>query len=123
MRCRGDEAIKAISLLSEWAIPAATTPPDVHFTASASVSPSLAVSPSPAAAATDEAEVDPHDLAPTWGTFNVAFDTKLGYFPWLERPENKARLSQFGRGMTGARLWEVAENIIGGTHATIPITI
>ena len=55
--------------------------------------------------------------------FNLAFRTELGYFDWLELPENKARLSQFGRGMTGARLWEVAENIIGGTHATIPITI
>ena len=55
--------------------------------------------------------------------FNLAFRTELGYFDWLELPENKARLSQFGRGMTGARLWEVAENIIGGTHATILITI
>lgn len=47
--------------------------------------------------------------------FNLAFRTELGYFDWMELPENKARLSEFGRAMTGARLWEVAENVIGGT--------
>ncbi|KAI0682055.1 S-adenosyl-L-methionine-dependent methyltransferase [Cerioporus squamosus] len=45
--------------------------------------------------------------------FNLAFRTELGYFDWMELPENKARLSEFGRAMTGARLWEVAENVIG----------
>ncbi|RPD78566.1 S-adenosyl-L-methionine-dependent methyltransferase [Lentinus tigrinus ALCF2SS1-7] len=45
--------------------------------------------------------------------FNLAFRTKLGYFDWMELPENKARLAEFGRAMTGARLWEVAENIVG----------
>ena len=52
--------------------------------------------------------------------FNVAFRTQAGYFEWLELPENKLRLSDFGRGMTGARAWEVTENIIGGTSFTLP---
>ena len=85
----------------------------MHFAASSS--PSLAVSPASTAAATDVAGVDPHDLAPTWGLFNVAFDTKLGYFPWLERPENKARLARFGKAVTGTRQWEVhADEILRG---------
>ncbi|KAI0360847.1 S-adenosyl-L-methionine-dependent methyltransferase [Trametes cingulata] len=43
--------------------------------------------------------------------FNLAFDTELGYFDWLEQPENKTRLTQFGRAMTGARGWEANEDI------------
>ncbi|KAI0373557.1 S-adenosyl-L-methionine-dependent methyltransferase [Pilatotrama ljubarskyi] len=44
--------------------------------------------------------------------FNLAFRTELGYFDWLELSENKSRLAEFGRAMTGARGWEVTENII-----------
>ncbi|CDO77626.1 hypothetical protein BN946_scf184946.g19 [Trametes cinnabarina] len=43
---------------------------------------------------------------------NLAFRTELGYFDWLELSENKARLTEFGRVMTGARGWEVSENIV-----------
>ncbi|KAI9059147.1 S-adenosyl-L-methionine-dependent methyltransferase [Trametes sanguinea] len=44
--------------------------------------------------------------------FNLAFRTELGYFDWLELPQNKTRLTEFGRAMTGARGWEVSENIV-----------
>ncbi|TFK84126.1 S-adenosyl-L-methionine-dependent methyltransferase [Polyporus arcularius HHB13444] len=44
--------------------------------------------------------------------FSFAFRTELGYFDWMELPENKGRLAEFGRAMTGARLWEVAENVV-----------
>ncbi|KAH9894797.1 S-adenosyl-L-methionine-dependent methyltransferase [Cubamyces lactineus] len=44
--------------------------------------------------------------------FNLAFRTELGYFDWLELPENKSRLAEFGRAMTGARAWEISENIV-----------
>ena len=54
--------------------------------------------------------------------FNLAFRTQLGYFDWMELPDNRARLSEFGRAMTGARLWEVAENIIGGALFTYLVT-
>ena len=54
--------------------------------------------------------------------FNLAFRTQLGYFDWMELPENRARLSEFGRAMTGARLWEVAENIVGGALSSSLVT-
>ncbi|EIW62507.1 S-adenosyl-L-methionine-dependent methyltransferase [Trametes versicolor FP-101664 SS1] len=44
--------------------------------------------------------------------FNLAFRTELGYFQWLELPENARRMTNFGRAMVAARAWEVAENII-----------
>ncbi|KAI1791339.1 S-adenosyl-L-methionine-dependent methyltransferase [Ganoderma leucocontextum] len=44
--------------------------------------------------------------------FNLAFRTELPYFHWLELPENKRRLKEFGVSMTGTRSWEVVENII-----------
>ena len=49
--------------------------------------------------------------------FNLAFRTELGYFDWLELPENKSRLAEFGRAMTGARAWEISENIITGVYS------
>ncbi|KAI0666641.1 S-adenosyl-L-methionine-dependent methyltransferase [Trametes maxima] len=52
-------------------------------------------------------------LPPTYKTpFNLAFRTELGYFDWLELPENKLRLREFGRAMTGVREWEGGENIV-----------
>ncbi|KAI0633823.1 S-adenosyl-L-methionine-dependent methyltransferase [Trametes polyzona] len=44
--------------------------------------------------------------------FNLALRTPLGYFQWLELPENEMRLTNFGRAMTAVRAWEVAENIL-----------
>ncbi|KAL1945651.1 hypothetical protein VTO73DRAFT_1653 [Trametes versicolor] len=44
--------------------------------------------------------------------FNLAFRTELGYFQWLELPENARRITNFGRAMVAARAWEVAENIV-----------
>ena len=51
--------------------------------------------------------------------FNAAFSTEGGYFDWLELPENKVRLTDFGRAMTGARGWETAENILGGAFLSL----
>lgn len=51
--------------------------------------------------------------------FNLAFRTELGYFQWLELPENTRRMTNFGRAMVAARAWEVAENIIDGQHERI----
>ncbi|KAI0666974.1 S-adenosyl-L-methionine-dependent methyltransferase [Trametes maxima] len=47
-------------------------------------------------------------------TFNLAFNTQLGYFPWLELPENCARLDRFGHAMTGTRQWETTEGVLYG---------
>ena len=43
---------------------------------------------------------------------NLAFRTEMPYFHWLELPENKRRLKEFGLAMTGTRSWEIVENII-----------
>ena len=43
---------------------------------------------------------------------NLAFRTEVPYFHWLELPENKRRLKEFGLAMTGTRSWEIVENII-----------
>ena len=48
--------------------------------------------------------------------FNFAFKTQRKYYEWLEEPGNKARLARFGHAMNGTRYWELAENIIHGTH-------
>ncbi|RPD57862.1 S-adenosyl-L-methionine-dependent methyltransferase [Lentinus tigrinus ALCF2SS1-6] len=51
----------------------------------------------------------------TWAApFNIAFDTPLEYFPWLELPGNEARLTRFGHGMTGTRQWEAKNFILQG---------
>ena len=47
--------------------------------------------------------------------FNSALRTQLGFFQWMELPENTVRLSDFGRAMTASRAWEVTENILDGT--------
>lgn len=49
-----------------------------------------------------------------YAPFNVAFDTRLRYFEWLERKENVFRLKRFGKAMTGTEKWEVPGSIIGG---------
>ena len=46
--------------------------------------------------------------------FNLAFDTQLNFFPWLELPENRGRLERFGHAMTGTRQWETKEGILFG---------
>ncbi|KAI0761038.1 S-adenosyl-L-methionine-dependent methyltransferase [Trametes elegans] len=39
----------------------------------------------------------------------VAFDTPLLFFPWLELPENSFRLERLSHAMTGTRQWETKE--------------
>lgn len=46
--------------------------------------------------------------------FHAAFRTELGYYSWIELPENKVRLEGFGRAMANSRSWEVTENILEG---------
>jgi hypothetical protein len=49
-----------------------------------------------------------------YAPFNMAFDTGLRYFEWLEKEENVFRLKRFGKAMTGTEKWEVPGSIIGG---------
>ena len=46
--------------------------------------------------------------------FNVAFNTDVPYFEWLERPGNEARLKRFGPAMTGTTAWEIPGAIVSG---------
>ena len=103
----GDEAIKFTSVLTDWAIPAATNTFDVNFSLPTSA----------------EGDVDAGalEVAHSWAPFNLAFNTKLGYFPWLELPENKGRLNRFGHAMTGTRQWETKDGILRG--AFLPFSI
>lgn len=48
-----------------------------------------------------------------YAPFNVAFDTSMRYFEWLEKKENVFRLKRFGKAMTGTEKWEVPGSIIG----------
>ncbi|KAH9896530.1 S-adenosyl-L-methionine-dependent methyltransferase [Cubamyces lactineus] len=49
---------------------------------------------------------------PMHAPFNVAFNTPLPYFEWLEKPGNEARLRRFGPAMTGTSAWEVPGAIV-----------
>ncbi|KAI0666395.1 S-adenosyl-L-methionine-dependent methyltransferase [Trametes maxima] len=49
---------------------------------------------------------------PMHAPFNVAFDTTIPYFEWLERPGNESRLRRFGPAMTGTAAWEVPGAIV-----------
>ncbi len=71
----------------------------------------------------------PRDRQPFAGTegaatryvapFNLAFNTQLGLFPWLELPENEDRLLRFGHAMVGTRQCETKNEILRG--ATLEI--
>ncbi|CDO73947.1 hypothetical protein BN946_scf185016.g104 [Trametes cinnabarina] len=52
------------------------------------------------------------DQNPMHAPFNVAFNTSIPYFEWLEQPENEARLRRFGPAMTGTSAWEVPGAIV-----------
>lgn len=49
--------------------------------------------------------------------FNVAFNTNMRFFDWLEKKENEFRLKRFGKAMTGTEKWEVPGSIIGGERS------
>ncbi|KAI1787144.1 S-adenosyl-L-methionine-dependent methyltransferase [Ganoderma leucocontextum] len=87
----GDECLKFISCLTEWALPEKrlTGRTDANFDYRGAVT---------------------RYIAP----FNFAFNTQLGYFPWLELPENEGRFVRFGHVMTGTRQWEIKNQILQG---------
>lgn len=55
--------------------------------------------------------------------FNLAFNTKLGFFPWLELPENRSRLERFGHAMTGTRQWETKEGVLFGEWSRVRLAV
>ncbi|OJT12731.1 Sterigmatocystin 8-O-methyltransferase [Trametes pubescens] len=102
----GDEAFKFMAYMTEWFLPDTRTG---SLIVDAKGGFDRAHSAETSATAKDEGAAVPH-VAP----FNLAFDTKLGFFPWLELPENRSRLERFGHAMTGTRQWETKEGVLFG---------
>ncbi|PIL29530.1 hypothetical protein GSI_08338 [Ganoderma sinense ZZ0214-1] len=106
----GDESLKFMTTLVEWALPEKRRGTDTNFDYRA---------PPPAgghdrSASTDSdsegAVVTPRYVAP----FHVAFNTQLNLFAWYELPENEGRLARFGHAMVGTRQCESKDEILRG---------
>ncbi|KAI0653619.1 S-adenosyl-L-methionine-dependent methyltransferase [Cubamyces menziesii] len=94
----GDESYKTMTYMTEWLLP------DTRKVLNAR------------SGKVDHASADQNPNANQYETaFNLAFDTQLTYFPWLETPGNEVRLERFGPAMTGTRQWETEEGILQGS--------
>lgn len=101
----GDEAIKFTSCLTDWALPDLTPKDHIDTNFAGDLNPP----------AVSEIETQSKQAAPKWvAPFNLAFNTRLGYFDWLELLENVGRLNRFGHAMTGTRQWETKDSILKG---------
>ena len=58
-----------------------------------------------------------------YAPFNVAFDTPLRYFEWLEREGNAFRLKRFGKAMTGTSGWEGPGSVINGMAVAFSVAV
>lgn len=101
----GDEAIKFCSCITDWALPDLTPNGaiDVNF-----------------AGDVQSSGAKEGQVVPWVSPFNLAFNTKLGYFEWLELPENASRFNRFGHAMTGTRQWETKDGILQGMSMLSP---
>ena len=109
----GDETLKAISCLTEWALRGhhATDSTDVNFDSFAPP-PELDIV-SAAGPTSAETPVTRYDTV-----FNLAFKTQLGYFPWIELPENEGRFARFGHAMVSTRQCETKDEILAGRYGS-----
>ena len=106
MSSSGDKTLKAISCLTEWALPEKReTGRDIDT--NLDTEPRLSqLQSAPGTAGTFARYVSP---------FNVAFSTQLGLFSWFELPGNERRLARFGHAMVGTRQYEIKKEILRGT--------
>ncbi|KAI0324799.1 S-adenosyl-L-methionine-dependent methyltransferase [Cubamyces sp. BRFM 1775] len=91
-----DEAFKSVAYLTEWLLPDTRTG-------------SLTVD------AKEDNERDSADYLVqihAASPFNLAFNTKLGFFEWLELPENMRRYERFGHSMAATCQWETQGEIL-----------
>ena len=113
----GDECLKFISCLTEWALPekrslAGRTDTNFDYRAPVPEVSTTAAVKSANANGSAVTSTRTRYIAP----FNLAFNTQLGYFPWLELPENEGRFVRFGHAMTGTRQWEIKNQILQGAN-------
>ncbi|KAM5545244.1 hypothetical protein V8D89_001355 [Ganoderma adspersum] len=101
----GDDALKYIIWLVEWALPEKHAMSRGTGTCAPSSELELGQLRSPGTEGVITRYVAP---------FNVAFNTHLGVFPWLELPENEHRLVRFGHGMVGTCQCETKNEILQG---------
>ncbi|KAI0628454.1 S-adenosyl-L-methionine-dependent methyltransferase [Trametes polyzona] len=97
----GDEAFKFMAYMTEWFLPDTRTG-------------SLIVDTKGGFGSAQPGAAKEGGAANYVAPFNLAFDTQLNFFPWLELPENRSRLERFGHAMTGTRQWETKEGILFG---------
>ncbi|KAI0364842.1 S-adenosyl-L-methionine-dependent methyltransferase [Pilatotrama ljubarskyi] len=105
----GDEAFKFMAYMTEWLLPDTRTGSLIVDAKGGFDRDGNGQAETQESAAKKESAIVQY-TAP----FNLAFDTKLGFFPWLELPENRSRLERFGHAMTGTRQWETKEGILFG---------
>ena len=108
MSSSGDKTLKAISCLTEWALPEKReTGRDIDT--NLDTEPRLnQLQSTPGTADTFARYVSP---------FNVAFSTQLGLFSWFELPGNESRSRRFGHAMVGTRQYEIKKEVLRGTDA------
>ena len=93
-----DEAFKSVAHLTEWLLPDTRTE-------------SLTTD---AKANREQGSAGHLTLSHAASPFNLAFNTKLGFFEWLELPENHRRHERFGHSMAATCQWEAQGEILQG---------
>ncbi|KAI9063977.1 S-adenosyl-L-methionine-dependent methyltransferase [Trametes sanguinea] len=100
-----DEILKIMGTFSEWLLPdiaAARQPDEAALEETVTLSKSY------------RSQTSNIDAVRYPTPFSLAFDTDMGYFAWLDLPENQSRLERFGHMMTGTRFWETKDEALHG---------
>ena len=111
----GDETLKVTSCLTDWALPEKRDAGRINTNFDYQAPPPELGAAQSAASAPDPEESGPTAVTRYVAPFNLAFDTQLGLFSWLELPGNEGRLVRFGHGMVGTRQCETKDEILRGT--------
>ena len=113
----GDETLKFMSCLTDWILPEkrATTTGRIdtnfdHRAPRPELGGGQLAKCGSGTVTTDSEGAVPHYTS----AFNLAFNTQLDFFGWLELPENEHRLARFGHAMTGTRQFETKGQILRG---------
>ncbi|KAI0373418.1 S-adenosyl-L-methionine-dependent methyltransferase [Pilatotrama ljubarskyi] len=109
---RGDESYKSVASLTEWLLPDTRTGSAMMDAKGGLHRRTGCGEPAVESSAAHE---PPEVIVQHATPFDLAFDTNLNYFNWLELPENLVRLERFGHGMTGTRYWwETQREVLHG---------